>query len=106
MVKRWMDANKLKINPSKSQAIIINHKLRYPTSDLRVNYGLNYIQSSEKIKYLGITIDHKLTFLPHIINLEAKLFRNVGVLFKLNTVNIFLPSALITRWFIRFYFTE
>ena len=48
MVKRWMDANKLKVNPSKSQAIIINHKLRSSTSDLRLNYGLNYIQSSEK----------------------------------------------------------
>ena len=30
MVERWMDTNKLKINPSKSQAMIINHKLRPP----------------------------------------------------------------------------
>ena len=53
MVKRWMVANKRKINPSKSQAITINHKLRSPTSDIQLNYGLNYIQSSEKMKYLG-----------------------------------------------------
>ena len=97
MAKRWMDANKLKINPSKSQAIIINHKLRSPTSDLRLNYGLNYIQSSEKMKYLGITIDHKLTFLPHIVNLEAKLSRNVGILFKRN--KYLCTSALITLYY-------
>ena len=42
-VKRWMNANKLKISRSKSQAMIINHKLRSPTSNLRLNYGLNYI---------------------------------------------------------------
>ena len=49
------------------------------------------------MKYLGITIDHKLTFLPHIINLEAKLSRNVGILFKLNK---YLPiSALITLYY-------
>ena len=97
MVKRWMDANKLKINPSKSQAIIINHKLRSPTSDLQLNYGLNCIQSSEKMKYLGLTIDHEPTFLPHVINLEAKLCRNVAILFKLNK---YLPtSALITLFY-------
>ena len=97
MVKRWMDANKVKINPSKSQPIVINHKLQSPTSDVRLNYDLNCIQSSEKMKYLGITIDHKLTFLPHIINLEAKLSRNVRILFKLNK---YLPtSALITLYY-------
>ena len=72
-----MDANKLKINPSKSYAIIIYFKLRSLTSNLRLNYGLIYIQSSEKMTYFGITIYHKLTFLPHIINLKAKLSRNV-----------------------------
>ena len=97
MVKRWVDANKLKINPSKSQAIIIYHRLRSPTSGLRLNYGLNRIQPSEKMRNLGVTIDHKLTFLPHIINFIAKLSRNVGILFKLNK---YLPtSALMTLYY-------
>ena len=34
LVKLWMDANKLKINTSKSQAIIINYKLRSPRCDI------------------------------------------------------------------------
>ena len=92
-----MGANKLKINCSKSQAININQKLRSPTSDLGLNYGLHYIQPPEKRRYLGVTIDHKLTFLPHVINLKAKLSRNVGVLFKLNK---YLPTfALITLYY-------
>ena len=49
------------------------------------------------MKYLGVIIDHNLTFLPHIINLEVKLSRNVGILFKLNK---YLPtSALITLYY-------
>ena len=36
LVKLWMDANKLKINTSKSQAIIINYKLRSPRCDNRI----------------------------------------------------------------------
>ena len=50
-----------------------------------------------KIRYLGVVIDHKLSFLPHIQNLEAKVSRNIGILFKLNKV---LPiSALKTLYY-------
>ena len=44
---------------------------------------------------------HKLTFLLHIINLEAKLSRNVGILFKRNK---YLPtSALVTLYYALVY---
>ena len=97
LVQLWMDANKLEINTSKSQAIIINYKLRSPRCDIQLRYNSNCIQSSAKIKYLGVAIDHKLSFLPHIQNLEAKVSRNIGILFKLNKV---LPiSALKTLYY-------
>ena len=35
LAKRWMDASKLKINPSKSQAIAINYRSRFPRSDIQ-----------------------------------------------------------------------
>ena len=95
--KLWIDANKLKINTSKSQAIIINYKLRSPRYDNQLQYNSNYIQSSAKIRYLGVIIDHKLTFLPHIQNSEAKVSGNIGILFKLNKV--FPISALKTLYY-------
>ena len=96
LVKLWMDANKLKINTSKYQAIIINYKLRSPRCDIQLRHNSNYIQPSAKIRYLGVVIDHKLSFLPHIRNLEAKVSRNIGILFKLNKA---LPiSALKTLY--------
>ena len=49
------------------------------------------------MRYLGVTIDHKLTFLPHIINLEAKLSRNVGSSFK--RIKHLPTSALTTRYY-------
>ena len=52
-----------------------------------MRYNSHCIQSSAKIRYIGVVIDHKLSFLPHIQNLEAKVSRNIGILFKLNKVH-------------------
>ena len=45
-------------------------------------------------KYLGIIIDNKLAFGPHIAHLEVKLLRFVGILSKLQ---YFLPSPLLSK---------
>ena len=97
LVKQWMDANKLKINPSKSQAIVINHKLRSSISDISLKFNSDHIQNTKELRYLGVLIDEKLSFSSHIKILETKVTRNVGILFKLNK---YLPtSALKTLYY-------
>ena len=77
--------------------VFTNYKLRSPRCDIQLRYNSNCIQSSAKIRYLGVVIDHKLIFLPHIQNLEAKVSRNIRILFQLNKV---LPiSALKTLYY-------
>ena len=62
-----------------------------------MKYCHHTIQISDGIKYLGVELDDKLNFLRHIKTLEAKLSRNVGILFKLKKI---LPtSALVTLYF-------
>ena len=90
-----MNANKLVINPKKSQACIIDYKLH---SSCDYHFELKYcnhtIQICDKIKYLGVELYDKLNFLRHIKTLESKLPRNVGIFFKLKKI---LPtSALVT----------
>ena len=97
-INQWMNANKLVINPKKSQACIIDYKLH---SSYDYHFELNYcnytIQISDGIKYLGVELDDKLNFLRHIKTLEAKLSRNFGILFKLKKI---LPTpALVTLYF-------
>ena len=62
LVKQWMDANKLKINPSKSQAIVINHKLRSSKSDISLKFNSDHIQNTKELRYLGVLIDEKTQF--------------------------------------------
>ena len=57
-IKQWMNANKLVINPKKSQACIIDYKLH---SSYNYHFKLKYcnhtIQISDEIKYLGVELD-------------------------------------------------
>ena len=62
-VKQWMDANKLKINSSKSQAIVTNHKLRSSKSNILSKFNSDHIQTTEELRYLGVLVDEKLKFL-------------------------------------------
>ena len=92
-IKQWMNANKPEINPKKSQACIIDYKLH---SSYDYHFELKYcnhtIQISDGIKYLGVELNDKLNFFCHMKTLEAKLYRNVGILFKLK------KSCLLQPW--------
>jgi len=59
----------LAFNINKLQSIIIDYKLRSPSSDIKLKYGSDHISTSEEMKYLGVLIVHKLHFLPQIKNL-------------------------------------
>ena len=55
------------------------------------------MQPTESAKYLGIFVDEQLSFKPHIIFLEKKIARSVGVLAKLS---YYLPcNALINLYY-------
>ena len=90
-VNKWLKANKLSINLSKSNTMILdpkhnlNNKLK--TSSAYANSNLGLVSST---KYLGVTIDHCLSFDLHIKNLMNKLSRSVGILAK---VKPFLSTA-------------
>ena len=55
------------------------------------------ISYSECVKYLGVVIDFQLNFKSHILTIENKIARSVGILSKLNP---FLPkSALLNLYY-------
>ena len=91
-----MDAKKLKINLNKSQAIVINHKLRFSKSDISLKFNSDRIRTAEKLRYVGVVIDEKLSFLSHIKMLETKVSRNIGILFEQNK---YLPTSAIKTFY-------
>ena len=82
----WLDTNKLFINYSKSNFLIFTNKKHNHIFDLKI--GLETIHQKCSTKYLGIILDDKLTWEPHIENLKTKLARTCYIFYKLkNYVN-------------------
>ena len=81
---QWCCINKLSINPSKTNIIIIppeQTNATIPHLHLISNgSAINIVDSS---KYLGVVIDNKLNFKQHIKMIEGKVARFVGILSKL-----------------------
>ena len=98
-VYNWSIANKLSLNPSKSNHLIISPKqnILSPHVTLIVNNLL--ILSCDKAKYLGVFIDSRLNFHSHIKSVENKVARSVGILSKLKH---FLPSNSLLKLYYAF----
>ena len=82
-----MIANKLTLNMSKSNVVLINAKnnkiCSLLTSEPLDNPVLPEFLITNCAKYLGVTFDNSLSFKLHIDKLTKKLSRSVGILAKL-----------------------
>ena len=59
-LRNWCCANKLQINPEKSEALMIPSQLSAPKTDLIITYNDSPIICMETSKYFGIKLDFKL----------------------------------------------
>ena len=81
-VDDWLGKNKLSLNYYKSSYMIIGNRLGARNSfNLLINS--NIIPRSNTVKYLGVILDNKLTWQPHIDNISKKLSKCCGMVFKL-----------------------
>ena len=87
-----MDANKLTLNSSKSNVMLINSKLRDKGKFDSIKTKKSEICTTSTVKYLGIYIDEELNFKYHITSIVAKISRGVGILYK---VKNFLPTSIL-----------
>ena len=60
-------------------------------------FNIDGIQHVNVIKYLGIEIDSQLNFKSHIDNVQSKIAKGVGILFKLN--KFFTSNALLMLYY-------
>ena len=96
-LSNWCVANKLQINPQKSAVIIVTPRLNAPIPLINLSYNNSLISCYNSYKYLGITIDSKLSFKTHIEKITSKISRSVGILNKLRYV--FPASSLVDLYF-------
>ena len=90
-VSEWCHANKLSLNPSKSNFLLIPPRLRKPPPNISLKLNNVEINPCENVKYLGVQIDSQLTFNSHIRMIENKISRSIGIIIKLKSL---LPPQL------------
>ena len=86
-VKIWCDVNRLSINFSKTNFMIIKSQKK---KDDQVNISvesadgtINALQRKQKIKYLGVLLDETISFNHHISYICTRIARNNGIISKL-----------------------
>ena len=85
-----MNANKLTFNTIKSNAMLINCKLKEKEKFVNIKTENSEICITSLVKYLGIPIAEELNFKYHITTIVAKISRGVGILKKIKNL---LPTS-------------
>ena len=90
----WLSANKLSLNVSKTKYMIFPNKLdpnKPPEEKLMIN-GLK-LSLVQQFDFLGITIDSKLSWIPHTTKIAGKISRTIGIMKKIKR---FAPPTVMT----------
>ena len=78
----WLKANKLSLNVQKTYYMVF-HRARIKLDKHPVvtmdNVCLN---KTESLKYLGMIIDHKLNWAPHIAHVKNSISKGVGIMLR------------------------
>ena len=86
-VKIWCDVNRLSINFTKTNFMIIkSSKKKDDQVSIKIESAdgtINVLQRKQKIKYLGVLLDETMSFNHHISYICTRIARNNGIISKL-----------------------
>ena len=86
-VKIWCDVNRLSINFTKTNFMIIkSSKKKDDQVGIKIESAdgtINVLQRKQKIKYLGVLLDETMSFNHHISYICTRIARNNGIISKL-----------------------
>ena len=81
-IVKWLQVNKLSINLKKTHFMIFRkRKVKLILKDKIIINDVN-ISQVEKTKFLGVIIDHNLTFINHMKFTKGKIAKSVGILYR------------------------
>ena len=89
----WLCINRLSLNISKTNFVIFC-PINKPKKSVTILINKKSISETKYVKYLGILIDSQLSFKSHIYELNKKISRSIGVLYKIRP---FVSSKILTN---------
>lgn len=99
-VKLWIHSNKLKINISKTKYILFQNRSLNHTIPPIILDG-EYIEQVKHTKFLGVTIDENLNWINHIDNINNKLSKATGILYRVR--HNLTTEAMLSIYYTLFY---
>ena len=87
LIYKWLCANRLSLNVDKTEFILFRPPRRKIEERFTLTLNGKTLFESIKIKYLGMILDHSLSWKHHIFELRKKLGRAIGVLYKMKKSN-------------------
>ena len=101
-INEWTISNKLRLNVPKTAAIFITNRPVTLTDELSnlCICGMN-VNVVDSFKFLGIQLDSKLNFRPHINYICSKLSKSAGMLYRASR---FLPLSVMINLYYSFIY--
>lgn len=89
IANNWFTQNSLKINPLKTEMVIIKSRRLTTDPHFTVTFGNSSIKPSHSVKILGVTVDSHLSWEPHISVIVRRCY---GLLIGLARMRYRLPT--------------
>ena len=100
-VIKWLNHEYLTLNYEKTKFVIFTYTHIPPDIDIRINDKV--IKISEIVKFLGVELDSKLTFGPHIQGVCNKVSKIQGIFYKLNS---YLPHNILVKLYFALFISN
>ena len=82
-ITTWLKSNKLTLNVNKTHYMIFHRaKIKVPHSHppLCINYST--LSKTQHFKYLGVLLDHTVSWIQHITYVKNKISKGMGIMYK------------------------
>ena len=100
-LKSWMQQNYLKLNCDKSEILIIGpDSLTRSTQSFSLNIDGSTVTPSKQVRNLGIILDPKLSFLPHVNQVTKSAFFHLRNIARIRPSLSFSAAETLTHAFI------
>ena len=90
-ISKWLKVNKLSLNVSKTKYMIFHPKNKV-VPDLNLFLESDRLERVTKFDFLGIVVDECLTWNNHILKIQMKISKVLGVM---NRIKSYLPSETL-----------
>ena len=83
LLSTWLKSNKSSLNTTKSYyAVFHRARIKLPNNYTKIKIDEANIMEVQCIKYLGVILDNKLSWIQHISYVKRKISKGIGIMYK------------------------